>query len=450
MIFVVIVIFAIGLYIYGQKAWTWIIFFFFLTSGFNLIPEELTDIGIISKGSDFAFLILIGIIIIDVFCVKNYLKRDRFIMLLLLFGMVLGACIVWSKWIIGLTWSEIIRCCRYQFFWIAYLAFRNMEKGQLESLLKYLFNITVFISVLYLAQIIYQQTILNEVGITWANLFGIRIPRYYNQPDLIQFCTFMAVFNNPYRGMWRVATTTLLIMALLGAFHRSMQGFFLLSLLIGFILKLPHVRKIQFLSLLSIALLGGFLFAGSRLMNSRTFIDLQRISKGLYADVDVFALEDYFYESTFTFRLAVLYERNQYLWDNPKKLLLGAGLIPEDSPMANTFNFKVGLLDDITGRAVQIDCGDISYSSMIFRLGYLGTAMYLMLLIYLSVYFYKKHNHKYGLVTFLFGIMSFGVSFFSSNLLLPATYLLPLITYCIIQKTEQEEDSSDISCLTNI
>ena len=443
MIFIILVIFAIGLYIRDYKVPALVIFFFFLTSGFNLIPEELMKIKVISKGSDYAFFILTGIIIIDSVYIKNYLKRDRFFGLLFAFGVVLLACIVWSKWKVGLSWSEIIRASRYQFFWIAYFVFRNMEKAQLERLLKYLFNITVIISVLYLTQIVFNQTILNKTYISRTELLGIRIPRYYNQPDLIQFCTLMAIFHNPHKGMWRIVTTFLLVMALLGAFHRSLMGFFTLTLLVGFILKLPQIRKIQALSLLAIVLFIGIFYAGSNFMNSRTFKDLQYIRNGLYAEVEELEVTD-FQNSTFTFRIAVLYERNQYLWDYPQNLLLGIGLIPEDSRKASTFDFKVGLLDDITGETTQIDCGDISYSSMILRLGYLGSAMYLTLLIYLTVFFYKKHNNKYGFVTFLFWIMSFGVSFFSSNLLLPATYLLPLITYCIIKKTEQENNLPDV------
>jgi len=449
MIFIIIAIFAIVMYIRGYKIPAFVMFFFFLTSGFNLISEDLMDIKIINKGSDFAFLILFGIILIDSFCVKDYLKRDRFTILLFVSSIVLIACIVWSKWIIGLAWSEIIRSCRYQFFWIAYFVFRNMKKEQLEILLKILFNITVFLSVLFLAQIILDQTILNEMDKNRITLYGIRIPRYYNHPDLIQFCTLLAVFHNPHKGTWRIVTTTILIMALLGAFHRSLAGFFLLAALIGFILKLPHLRKIQFLTLLLIVLFGSILFAGKRFMDSRTFSDLQYIRKGMYTEVEDLDIEE-FQKSTFTFRLAILYERNQYLLDNPKKIWLGGGLMAENSPQTKMLDFKIGLIDKMTGRAVQVDCGDISYPSMIFRMGYLGTASYLTLLIYLAVYFYKKHKNKYGLVGFLFMILSFSVSFFSGNLLLPATYLLPLITYSIVQKTEQEKMSSNVSCLTNI
>jgi hypothetical protein len=438
MIFLILVVCAVVLYIREYKVPALLLFFFFLTSGFNLVPEELTNIGFFSKGSDFAFLILLGIVIIDSCYVKRYLKRDQFTVFLLGFGVFLIICILRSKWVVGLGWSDIIRTCRYQFFWIAYFVFRNMEKAQLEKLLKYLFDVTVVISVLYLLQIIFNQTILNETALTYAQIFGIKIPRYYNQPDLIQFFTLVAIYRNPYKGIWRIVTTAIVVATLLGAFHRSLQGFFLLALLIGFALKLPRLRRLQFLSILTALLIGAISVAGFQFMNTQTFLDLQNIQKGYYADVEEIDIEN-FQNSTFTFRLAILYERNQYLWEHPENLLLGVGLIAEDSHKASTLDFQVGLVDEITDKAAQIDCGDISYPSMIFRIGYLGTAFYLMLLIYLTVFFYKNRNHKYGFVSFLFWILSFGVSLFSSNLLLPATYLLPLIAYVIIRKTEQEE-----------
>jgi len=443
MIFISLVIVAIVSYVLGYKAPAFIVFFFFLTFGFNLISEEVFKDSPISKGSDYAFIILTGIIIIDIFISKNFLKYDRFLILLFIFGCILFTCIAWSKWVVNLTWSEVIRSSRYQFFWIAYFVFRNMEKKQLEQLLKYLFNITVVLSILYLLQIILNKTILNEAYLTSAWLFGIRLPRYYNQPDLIQFFALMAVFHNPHKGLLKIITTTVLILALLGAFHRSISGLLPFSILLGFILKLPHIRKIQVLSVLLTVVIGSTLFAGIRFMDSRTYKDLQFIRKGLYTEVEDIDPDD-FLKSTFTFRIAIMYERNQYLWDHPENLMLGIGLIPEDSPQVNKYDFKIGLLDEVKETTIQIDCGDISYPSMILRLGYLGTAIYLTLLIYLTVFFYKNHKNKYGLVSFVYMIFSFGVSFFSSNLLLPATYLMPLITYCIIQKTKEENDSPNI------
>ncbi|MDR3339261.1 MAG: hypothetical protein LBT25_04035 [Candidatus Symbiothrix sp.] len=437
--FLVLVIIAIFLYILNYKHLAFIFFFFFLTSGFNLVPEELTDIGFISKGSDFAFFILSGIIIIDSFCIRKYWKPDRLTGYLLAFGSFLILCIFYSKWIVGLGWSEIIRTCRYQFFWLAYFIFRNMEKAQLEKLLRFLFDVTVVLSVLFLLQIMLDVTILNETVIYKIGIFGMVLPRYYNQPDMIQFFTLMAIYHNPHKGWLKICTTVLLILALLSAFHRSLFGMLLITLLLAYALKLPRLQKIRFFSVLAFLLVCGISFTGLRFMHSRTFMDLQHIAEGNFAEAGDIDAED-FEKSTFTFRIALLYERNQYIMERPQTMLLGAGLIPEDSPKTKMFDFKIGLLDEITDEVIQTETGDISYANLIFKLGYIGTALYLLLLIYLAVFFYKKRDNKYGMLSFLFLIFSFGVSFFSGNLLLPATYLLPLITYVIIQKTDSRSD----------
>jgi hypothetical protein len=256
---------------------------------------------------------------------------------------------------------------------------------------------------------------------------------------MIQFFTLMAIYHNPHKGGLKIITTLLLILALLGAFHRSLAGVFFITLLVGYALKLSRIRKIQFLSGLGIILICGISFTGLQLMRSRTFTDLQLIANGNFAEVEEIDIED-FQKSTFTFRIALLYERNQYILDRPQAMLLGAGLIPENSKKAKMFDFKIGLIDDITNEVVQTESGDISYVNLIFKLGYLGTALYLLLLIFFAVFFYKNRNNKYGLVSFLFGIQSFGVSFFSGNLLLPATYLLPLVSYFIIKKTDNHSD----------
>ncbi|MDR1527392.1 MAG: hypothetical protein LBS46_06965 [Dysgonamonadaceae bacterium] len=437
MVFVAIVIVAIVLYILGYKVPAFLFFFFFLTSGFNLIPEEITQFAFISKGSDYAFLILVGIIFIDILCVKNYIARDDFTKYLIVFGLFLCICILYNKFVIQLGWTDIIRTCRYQFFWIAYFVFRSMDHKQLERLLKYLFDITVIISVIYLLQIVLNETFLNKNTLSHVKIFGLKIPRYYNQPEMLQFFTILAIYNNPHKGILKIITRLILILALLGAFHRNLIGAFFLVICIAYAFKMTRKQKIYLLPVVGFLMLFVISVAGIKFMRLRTFEDLQYIVSGDLANIDDIDLEK-LQTSSFSFRMAILIERNQYLWEHPKTLLLGAGLIHEDSPQAQQFDFKIGLLDEITGNPTQIDSGDISYSSMTFRLGYIGVALYLLILIYLAVFFYKKRNNKYGLVSFLFLIMSFVVSFFSSNLLIPTTYIVPLISYSLIKKQEGE------------
>jgi len=435
MIFIFIAILGIVLYARDYKIPALFLFFFLLTSGFNLVPEKMTQLAFFSKGMDYAIIMLFGIVTIDTLCIKSYLKFDRLIYLYLLFCVFLVVCIFYNRFIIGVGWTEITRTVRYHFLWVAYLVFRNLSKVQLESLLKYLFVVTVICSILYLFQIFLDQTILNEGAKSTVKLFGMKIPRFYNHPDMIYFFVFMAIYYNPFKGMMKYATTAILVTALLAAFHRSLIGSFFVAVALGYILQLPRLQRIKTLSIASVLAVFIIVFAGYKFVHSRTFIDIQRVVSGNVIDteIDINDLQ----ESTFTFRILHLIERNQYLLDNRKAMLLGAGLMTEDSKMTSSmFDFDVGLLEELSGQTNQLDSGDISYSVLLLRYGYLGTLLSLILFIYLTVIFYKKRENKYAFFSFLYFVTSIGISFFSANFLMPITFVLPLITYCIINKTE--------------
>jgi len=436
-IFIAIVLFAIVLYIRGHKISALFLFFFLLTSGFNLVPEKTTHLAFFSKGMDYAIIMLFVVVTIDVFCIKDYLKPNRLIYLYLLFCSFLVACVFYSKFVVGVGWTEIIRTVRYNFLWVIYLVFRNLSKAQLENLLKYLFIITVFCSVLYLLQIVLDQTILNETGKSSVELFGMKIPRFYNQPDMLYFFTFMAIYYNPFKGMMKYVTTAILVIALLAAFHRSLISSFFVAIALGYILQLPRLQRIKILSIASVFLVFFVAFAGYRFVHSRTYIDVQRVVSGNVVDADI-DLED-LYASTFTFRILHLLERNQYLLDNPRAMFLGAGLMTEDDKMTyNLFNFDIGLTDELTGGTTQLDTGDISYSILLMRYGYLGTLLNLVLYGFLVVYFYRNRKNPNGFFPFFYFIVVIVLTFFSQILVLPATFILPLITYNLVQKSKLE------------
>jgi hypothetical protein len=440
MIFILIAFATVVLYVLDYKIPALLLFFFFLTSGFYLIPEEITTFVFISKGQDYAFFILFGIVTIDGIFIKKYFKPDEYTKYLIVFGSFLLICILYSKFFVGLGWGEVIRTCRYHFFWMAYFVFRNMERVQLERLLKYLFDITVVLSFLYVLQIVIGETIFIDVGSPEMEIFGIKVERYYNQPNIIHFFSFMAIYNNPYKGPKKIITLMLLVLAMVGALFRSLIGFFILAIVIGSIIRLPRLRRIQVVSILSFFMLITVVYSGTKFVRSKTFVDLQRVASGDFMDTDIDITD--MADATFTFRMAHLIERNQYLLEHPKAMFLGAGLIPEDSKKVDTmFDFKIGLVAELLNRTTQLDTGDISYSILFLRLGYLGTLLNLSLFIYLMVFFYKNKENKYGISSFLYLIVVFGSSFFSANLTLPLIFLLPLISYCIIKKTPVENDT---------
>jgi len=437
MIFIILAIFAIGLYIRDYKVPAMIFFFFFLTSGFNLIPEEVTKLAFFSKGMDYAIIMLFVIVVIDAFCIKGYLKLDRLIYWYLLFCLFLIVCIFYNKFVIGVDWAEIIRTARYNFLWVSYLVFRHLSKAQLESLLKYLFIATVICSILFLLQIILDTSILNKVGESKVDLFGMKIPRFYNQPDMLYFFTFMAIYCNPFKGITKYVTMAILVATLLAAFHRSLIGSFFAAVALGYILQLPRFQRIKVLSAVSVLLTFLIVFEGYKFIRSRAYVDIQRVVSGNLNVVDTEMDINDLQESTFTFRILHLMERNQYLLDNPKAMFLGAGLMTEDSKLTGRiFDFDIGLIEETLGKTAQLDTGDISYSILLMRYGYLGTLLNLLLYGFLIVYFYRNRTNPFGFFSFIYFIVVFILSFFSYTLILPATFILPLITYNLIQKTE--------------
>ena len=444
MILIPFLLLAIYLYIRGYKVSALVIFFFFITSGFNFIPEEYTDLGIgISKGSDFALLTLFAIVGLDAFLTQKYLKVDTLVKYILVFYAFLVVCIIYNKFVLGLSWNEIIRTVRYQFFWLTYLVFRNLEVVQLRKLLKTLYIVTVSCSFLFILQIVFDDFILVKTMKSSATFMGIKFPRFYNHPDMIYFFTFMSIYCNPLKGKLKMISAMIFTLALLGAFHRSLIGFFFLSVLIGWILTLPKLRRMQ------IFVVGTFLtvfvavFVGNQLSKSRTFADLQKVLAGDFAEMNI-DMSD-LSESTFTFRMAHLFERNQYLIENPKAMFFGGGLVTEDSKnIDKMFDFKVGLVQELTGTTTQVDTGDISYSVLLLRFGYLGTMLNLALFIFLMYYFYKNRDHEYAKFSFLYFVLIFGTSFFSPNLSLPISFLLPIISYCIVRKEKSEVKSEEL------
>jgi hypothetical protein len=420
-------------------------FFFFVTSGFDLIPEEVTKFGFFSKGMDYALIMLAFIVAFECVCdYQSFLRKDFLTKYLLFLGLFLIACIAYSKVILHFEFAGIIRTCRFLFFWLAWFVFRKVDKQRLEQLMTLLFYVTVVCSVLYLLQLFFEESILNEGAVAKAKLFGMIFPRYYNHPAMLYFFVYIAIFRSPAKGLLQPITAAIMIIALLAAFHRSLIGFFFIALFLGLVLRLPRLQRIKVLAVGAV-LVGTFVvFEGYRFVKSRTFTDIQHFMSGNLAEIETEIDIEELQQSTFTFRMAHLVERNMYLLEHPKAMLIGAGLIPEDAKgTSKMFNFDIGLTDDMSGKAVQVDTGDIAYSMFLIRFGYLGTALIMLPLILLTVYFYRHKDNPLGLQSFTYMVLVFGVSFFSANLSHPYTFLLPMLSYHIINQTQEEHAKKD-------
>jgi len=437
MMFLAFIPITIFLYIKEYKISTLIILFFFLTEGFNLVPPDYFETGMgFSKGRDFAFFILLGIVTVDGIFKRGYFKTDAFVRYIIVFYIFLVACILNSRYSVGLSWSEIIRTARYQFFWMFYFLFRSLDKETLKKVLDICFYVTIFLSVFYMLQLVVGEFILAGKVRSSVTVMGMTFQRYYNQPDFVYFMSFLAIYNNPIKGNFRHVGTVIVVAAALLAFHRSWIAIFVFAVLMGYVMNMDRVQKFKVITLSLCVLIPVLFFAANRFMKSRTFFDINVVLSGnvMEADIDIEDLR----KSTFTFRMMHVVERMMYLNENPRARFLGAALVPEDSKtIERLFDFKVGLIEELTGTTAQVNTSDISYSLLFLYYGYLGTAIYLSIFIYLLYYFYKHRHNKLAFVCFMYLILTIGVSFFSDILLRWPNNVLLILCYCLVRKQEE-------------
>ena len=125
----------------------------------------------------------------------------------------------------------------------------------------------------------------------------------------------------------------------------------------------------------------------SRFEKGGTDNDIQLLLEGKYDDR--YETEG---NATMTYRLAWLYERTSYLIERPiGEQIFGMGLISDSQPIVQKiYNFRLGLEDQTTGFLSQLSTADISYGNLICKLGFVGTFIYLYMIISIAIFFYRR------------------------------------------------------------
>ena len=432
-IFIFIVFLAWILYLRRERVYTMVIFLFFLTSGFHLIPEETMSLMTgFSKGSDYAIVLICGCITINfIFSKGRYLKSDEFTFWMWFFLGFISVCMIYSVTNVGCSIKETVQASRQFFLVLAYLVLRNMTREELQRLLKIILYITLFNSCLYILQAVLSTDILTAAYSTEFRIGDFVISRYYNQPAALYFCAILAIYANLLRGGMRLFAIGVFFAAIILGFNRSSIGVFFVALFIGYVIRLPKVRQVRFVILSVAIIVPSIIFWGHNFTKSKTYSDMQALMDGRYSDanIDIYMMQN----STFAYRIGHLLERINYIEENPEARLFGVGLMPEESPLVSRFGFFLGLNSE-RGDVVQLESPDISYSYLFLRFGYLGSAIYLAMFVFMAVFFFRRKQSDYAVSGFLFIIFSFGISFFSANLSSPLSFVLPLLLLGLIKK----------------
>ncbi|GAB3929269.1 hypothetical protein GCM10028804_37560 [Larkinella terrae] len=275
--------------------------------------------------------------------------------------------------------------------------------------------ITLLQCIVYLIQIPLNQSFLT-IGLTGGENFtstlnGDQYVRYYNTPILLNIALFYFIFIQNYDTLaYKFAILSLIALTVLAPMHRSLMLVNGIVILYGFIL----LGKIQLkdLGYLAGVFIIGIIVASNTMVGERmasAIDDFKEVQKA--STIDKLQTE----QNTFAYRIALFYERFEYVVRTPESWLFGLGLLTEDAPQAKKLNFTVGLKnewDEIT----QIDTGDNLWPLLLLRHGILGTIFYALAFWRIGHYLFKSRLFPLALVGFLFIAQQFLLSFTNTEM----------------------------------
>ena len=425
MLFIPILIVSIILYLSGKRILSTILFFFFLFDGFQIIPEKFFETGMgISKSTDFALLYIIILFIYGIINTKDFIPINKLALLLGGYLLFIVCLIGISYYTYHIPFVEIIRTSRYYLFALSYFVLRRLTKEEISSILKILFCIVIFQSILF--------TIQGFTGI--ALLIGAEshksaklITRFYNSPLMLYFFVFYGIFNNPFTGKYKYISALVCIVCVYMPLHRSLTISFILILILGLFLKMGKIKQfINYLPMLLLCVIPLVAVMGAQLA-SRTMNDINSVTTGEFVDIEEIELGE---ESTLLFRIAHFYERYMHILEKPIETAFGSGLMAEESNYTNKkFDFIVGLENEKTGEIVQLETSDIAWSNLIIRYGIIGTLIYLTIYISIMIFYYKHRKVRYALSTFLYLLLLLFTSITSNQLYYVYMLVFPLMFF---------------------
>ena len=152
MIGIIILIFAVGIYISGNKKWSTLIYLGMLNNGFQVLTDRV--IGI--KNLDIAFIYMVIICIYSQIYekppkVEYGIKKHVYWLFAFMVCSVLFSYIHY-----GFTFAQILQGSRHLWFFMSYLFLRKLRYKDVIWIFEKLYYITLIVSVLYIIQVIFR------------------------------------------------------------------------------------------------------------------------------------------------------------------------------------------------------------------------------------------------------------------------------------------------------
>lgn len=448
MIFIPVLLYAIITFFRGKKIISILLYFFFLTNGFQLVPEILFDTYLgINKSIDFAVIYTLSVFIILLLkhgykIIKPSNNVEKSLCFFLIFYLIV---LFVNLLLYKVPIDSIVKNSRYYFLLPIFFIFNRLTTNEINKIKRILFKISIFLSSIFIVQVVISTPLLTGHVGGKMYLGGLTLLRFYNIPILTYYFLFYSIFNNPYTGRKKIISQIILISSFILPMHRGFIASFLVILLIGTYYKQKSVSKtFKTITIFCIFLLpfSGIIIDRFSQSKGNQNIDLiQLINNGI---------DSYDYDKAVTqtmyFRFAHSIERGMTAASNKMYALFGIGLWTDNDKAAKDyFDFTVhnALLEgeDIDDGDVFFT-NDIAWSVFFTQIGFLGMIVYLFFYFYILIFFYKRRNMPIGNTNLMVLLLFLFTSISSVEMI---TILAMTPTFLDYTKIKKEEKIFQIS-----
>ena len=409
MIFLVIcaIILLYGLiqYIKGRKGRGAFVFFFFLTDGFHFLSQSWCPV----KYPDFAVVYLMAVALLNIHkgnrkFFKPQLKIYNVVTVIGLYITIeFIRTIVLKEEIFSFALANYRTYIPFFSFWLV----QELKEREINCLFKQIAFITILSTVLFDLQPLLNIKFLHHASISES--------RYRNIPYLAYFFMLWATVRIDFKRWKSVALVLVFLIAMVLTQHRAVMMAYVFCVCLHLLMTKNGGRLVQY----GVVGLIVFMFAGEAIMDRFEKEGVNRNTTFVNMDYNQAVYNEFENENgTLSFRVLLLVERVNYMFNNPRYAVFGIGTRHEDSPKTQQqFDFVLGSHRASKGTFDQTSSGDLAWVNPLMRFGFLGIAILLYLSWVIIRFLYRRRNDSdLAMSAFLFYLFLFIISFKNDHL----------------------------------
>jgi len=400
--FISIILFLIGFVQYFEKRrYITLIIIATLASGYFSLVNANFNIGPISiQHGDMALLLIFSLLPFRKKGNEKQLKHVK--KALFLFLLFLFISVSYDLFFRGTSPMQIFRTIRKTGYLVFFFLIYSFSAKDYQLTIRFFVVVTVIHAILYVSQYIFNTTIISD-GVSENEIGGAR---YNNWPTFLVPILVYVIFIYNYKSK-----LLLIILLIITAVLTQSRG--LIISVVSIILLYYYFQKRLKLPMLIFGVI--ILIIGFQITTSIfpvigvRFSQMQKELK-LIDDMNYNNLVDFYHQGSLIFRWGVTYERLMYVLEDPVRIFLGVGYIPDMDITSPIFALGTNSPALPTGRE-QYNSVDILFPNIITRYGIAGSVIFLYFVSKFFTFSFKNRIKGWGTTLFAYLVSLALISF---------------------------------------